>query len=292
MDIKHLITFKTIAQLGSFTKASQVLNYSQSTLTIHIQTIEKELDGRVFDRIGRHIAITTLGNELLPLAAAIITNYEKIETLKRPHDRGNQTITLGMQESVALYRLQPLIRRFQQRYPQVTLIQVLGHKSELTEKLLASELDAMFVMQRRDEQAQLPAVELVEEKMGIVGNHSALHSLTDLASETTVFIYPKNDCSYRNIFDKYLGGYVTKQTNLIEALSIEAIKNNILLHHGVSVLPYSTVASEIASRQLRFFELDLAEKDKISTQFLYHKKKWLSPLLHEFTFFVEKELRS
>jgi DNA-binding transcriptional LysR family regulator len=55
-------------------------------------------------------------------------------------------------------------------------------------------------------------------------------------------------------------------------------------------LPYSTVQYEIQSGQISFFELDLSPEDKVSTQLIYHKNKWLSPLLKEFIKLIEQEM--
>ncbi|WP_371363772.1 HTH-type transcriptional regulator YofA [Sporomusa rhizae] len=292
MDIRHLITFKTIARLASFTKASEELSYSQSTLTIHIQAIEKELNGKVFERIGKNIAITDLGNELLSIADVILKAHEKIEVLKKGGDSNKSTIKIGAQESVAVYRLQPILNRFQEEHPQIQIIQILGQKAELTGKLLSSEIDVMFVMQRQRENDNLFAIKLAEEKMGIVGTQRDLHSVEDLENKSIVFIYPKNDCSYRNTFDKYLGNYLDNRRNIIEALSIEAIKQSVVINSGVSILPYSTVKHEIESGKMIFFELDLSVEDEISTQLIYHKSKWFSPLLREFTNFIEREMNT
>ncbi|MBP2630591.1 MAG: transcriptional regulator, LysR family [Firmicutes bacterium] len=291
MDIRHLVTFKTIARLGSFTKASDELKYSQSTITIHIQAIETELRGKVFDRIGKHIVITELGNELLSIADVILKANEKIERLKSGEISSESTIKLGAQESVAFYRLQPIINQFHLEYPQTKIIQVLGQKAELIDKLLTAEIDLLFVMQRQHDNDHLITKELVEEKMGVVGQKEDLHAFDDLQNETFVFVYPKNDCSYRNIFDKHLGIYLDARRNRIEALSIEAIKQSILINHGVSILPYSTVQHEIESGKMNFFEIDLSPEDKISTQLIYHKNKWFSPILREFIQRAENEIK-
>jgi len=188
MDIRHLVTLQTIARLGSFTKASDELSYSQSTLTIHIQTIEKELNGKVFERIGKNIVITNLGDELLSIADVILKEHKKIETLKNGRNFNESILKIGAQESVALYRLQPIINQFQQNFPQIKIILVLGQKSELIDKLLAADIDLIFVMQRQHNNANLVVIDLIEERMGIVGRFQNLHSLDDLKNKNLVFV--------------------------------------------------------------------------------------------------------
>lgn len=53
MEIQELISFTTIVQQGSFSKASKKLDYSQGSITIHIKNLERELGIKLFDRLGK-----------------------------------------------------------------------------------------------------------------------------------------------------------------------------------------------------------------------------------------------
>lgn len=64
MEIRNLKTFSKVAELGSFTKATQFLGYAQSTLTFHIQEIELYYGKPVFEKIGRNIKLTSFGKQL------------------------------------------------------------------------------------------------------------------------------------------------------------------------------------------------------------------------------------
>lgn len=58
MELKYLVTFKTILQCGSFLEAAQKLNYTQSTITFQMQQLERELHVQLFEKIGRKMAVT------------------------------------------------------------------------------------------------------------------------------------------------------------------------------------------------------------------------------------------
>ena len=62
MEIRHLITFEKVVELGSFTNAADYLGYTQSTITTHIQELEKSIGTKLFDRVGRK-NILTLGDK-------------------------------------------------------------------------------------------------------------------------------------------------------------------------------------------------------------------------------------
>ena len=58
MDIKSIRTFVRVAELKSFTKAANEMNYVQSTVTMQIKQLEKELGYPLFDRIGKKVSLT------------------------------------------------------------------------------------------------------------------------------------------------------------------------------------------------------------------------------------------
>lgn len=57
MELKYLQTFETIIEEGSFTKAAEKLNYTQSTITFQVGQLEQELSVKLFERIGRRIVM-------------------------------------------------------------------------------------------------------------------------------------------------------------------------------------------------------------------------------------------
>ena len=71
MEIKNLITFVHVAELGSFTKAAQMLSYTQSTVSLQIKQLEAELGQQLFERINHTPRLTDKGRELLEYALKV-----------------------------------------------------------------------------------------------------------------------------------------------------------------------------------------------------------------------------
>ena len=65
MEIRNLKTFLQIVESGSFTKAAEVLGYTQSTISSQVKQLETELDCHLFDRINRTVKLTDKGEMLL-----------------------------------------------------------------------------------------------------------------------------------------------------------------------------------------------------------------------------------
>ena len=71
MQLRNLITFIHVAELGSFTKAAEQLGYSQSTVSFQIKQLEEDLECLLFERINHTITLTERGHELVYYAHQI-----------------------------------------------------------------------------------------------------------------------------------------------------------------------------------------------------------------------------
>ena len=86
MELKYLNTVRMILETGSFQEAARRLHYTQSTVTFQVQQLEKELNVKLFEKLGRRMALTQAGREVLPYmdgvldAAAALLDYGKRET--------------------------------------------------------------------------------------------------------------------------------------------------------------------------------------------------------------------
>ena len=79
MELRNLITFIHVAELGSFTKAAQQLGYSQSTVSFQIKQLEDELGCLLFERINHTIILTQRGYELVSYAHQVCTLTEEFK---------------------------------------------------------------------------------------------------------------------------------------------------------------------------------------------------------------------
>ncbi len=89
LDSRKLLAFATLARLGSFTFAARELHLTQSAVSHAIKSLEQDLACRLFDRLGRHVALTTAGLQLLEYADKILTEMrnarENLDALCQAH---------------------------------------------------------------------------------------------------------------------------------------------------------------------------------------------------------------
>src|SRR4051794_12258342 len=111
MELRQLAAFDAVVRTGSVTRAAVELNYVQSSVTAQIQALEADLGVRLFDRIGRRLALTEAGRHLAPIAQRMLALMDEArEAVVQPASpRG--TVTISAPESVCTYRLPALMQR-------------------------------------------------------------------------------------------------------------------------------------------------------------------------------------
>ena len=117
MEIRNLYTFLQVASLQNFTKASQILGYSQSNVSSQIQQLEEDVGVKLFDRIGRGVILTQYGQQLVPYAEQIILLASKMDSMLWMPEDMIGILRLGMIESVFDICFEQLILRYTERFP-------------------------------------------------------------------------------------------------------------------------------------------------------------------------------
>src|SRR5436190_21553868 len=129
MDLRRLRTFVAVAELGTVSEAALHLRISQSALSRQISDLEQEFRVMLFDRVGRRLVLTAIGEELLGDCRSVLGEVgslgERVQLL-RGGDRGVLKVAASPQmiESVLL----TFLPRYAARFPnvQVKLTEALG----------------------------------------------------------------------------------------------------------------------------------------------------------------------
>jgi DNA-binding transcriptional LysR family regulator len=122
MDIANLQAFVSVAEAGSFSAAAEQLFLTQPAVSKRIAQLEAELDSRLFDRIGRHTALTESGRALLPRARRILAEVEDSRrAISNLSSRVTGPLRIGTSHHIGLHRLPPVLRRYTLDWPEVEL---------------------------------------------------------------------------------------------------------------------------------------------------------------------------
>ncbi|NYS61256.1 LysR family transcriptional regulator [Vreelandella salicampi] len=122
MDTQSLQAFLAVAETQSFSRAAEQLHLTQPAVSKRIATLEDLLGTRLFDRIGRRIALTEAGSVLLPQARQILFTVEDSRrALANLSGHVGGRLTLATSHHIGLHRLPPVLKQYTQRHPEVDL---------------------------------------------------------------------------------------------------------------------------------------------------------------------------
>ena len=116
MDTRSIVVIKTILEEGSFQKAAQRLNCSQSTVTFQVRQLENELSVRLFERLGRRMVFTPAGKSILPHMEVILHSMQAITACNDPASLHGE-LRVAVAESLLSYKLHALLGDFVERAP-------------------------------------------------------------------------------------------------------------------------------------------------------------------------------
>jgi DNA-binding transcriptional LysR family regulator len=284
MELRQLTTFRMVATLLSFSRAAESLNYVQSSVTTQIQILEEELGVRLFDRLGKRVALTDAGKRLLQYSERILQLVDEARSVVMNEEIPGGTLTITAPETLCSYRLPALLRQFRARFPQVKLIFRLSTFVDPWRSVSEGSADIAFAIAEPIHSNALITEILIPEPMLILAPHD--HRLSqspvidpmDLEGET--FLLTEIG-SYRNILERALNDVGVHLTINLDFSSVEAIKQCAMAGMGIAFLPAVTVTTDVAQGRLVALNWE-GHSFQIYTQVMWHKEKWISPAIAAF----------
>ncbi len=294
MELRQLNTFVTVAKLNNFTKAAACLGYAQASVTSQIQLLEKELGVQLFDRIGKSIFLTREGEKLLVYSKQMLKLHTEAKDALTPSKELKGAIVIGASDSLCALRLPSLLKEFHERYPAVKIVLKMRNYIEAQTALRGNEIDAALVIGQKIYAPEfISGLEFPEPVvlLAIPGHPLSLgHAVSPGDIVPYTVILAQKGCSFRRAFEKCLDDASLSPEYIMEASSIQAIKQLTISGMGITLLPRIAVEDELNRNLL--VELEWAGTPfGLATQMIYHKDKWISPVLKAFLELAIKTLK-
>ena len=171
MDWDKLKIFHTVAEAGSFTNASTVLNLSQSAISRQIQTLEKDLKIHLFERHARGLVLTSNGEYLYKTANDVISKLKDVEsTLSEDKDKITGKLTVTTVVSFGTTWLTPRIQEFMSLHPDLE-VELIFDDKELD---LSTRQSDIGIFMRRPKQLNYIQKKLIDLHYHIYGSTNYL----------------------------------------------------------------------------------------------------------------------
>lgn len=150
LDIDTVQAFALVADLASFTRAAEVLDTSQATVSLKLKRLEARLDARLLERTPRHVRLTAQGERFLPAARNLLEAHER--ALSGIQTAVPSRLTLGISDHVAGPELPLLLARLNAYDPSLVVEVRIASSRDVVARYGHGELDAV-IARRGDDNA-------------------------------------------------------------------------------------------------------------------------------------------
>nr|WP_276355073.1 LysR family transcriptional regulator [Cohnella sp. YIM B05605] len=266
MNLENIEAFVYVMHYGSFNKAAEALYLSQPSVTARIQSLERELDCKLFDRNGKQVRITEEGKRFLPYAQQLMLTYRKGRQLIGSKKAVPDEARIGCTVSVSNYLIPRILPVLSRQFPETTYKFSTGRTEEIADKVLGREVDIGFV--RYVDHPNLQSEKFYEDpiRLYVFQGHPFLRekkvTVEAIAEQPLVFF----ECGaldwlrIHRIFEN-----LNRPPNiLIQTDNSEMAKKLIVQKAGIAFLPGLSAEQEVFGKKL--FPVAVPEIEGISLQ--------------------------
>jgi DNA-binding transcriptional LysR family regulator len=273
MNIQKYRAFVKVVESGSFTKAAEALDYTQSGISRMINDLEREWGVSLFERGRVGISLTSDGIKLLPQLKRICNEYEILTTqIEDLHGMQSGMIRIGTFSSVATHWLPNIVRAFKKDFPKIDFEFLLGDYTEIENWILNGRVDFGFV--RLPSKAEFETIFMEQDRLLVVipQNHPLANCekfpINALLNNPFMLLEKGAKAEISEIFERH---HISPQVNFTtwDDYAIMSMVENGL---GISILPelilkripHKIIAKELETPAFRNIGIAMREQRSLS----------------------------
>ncbi len=246
MDTATLRAFLTVAKTLSFSKTALQLHITQPAVSKRVAALEVELKTRLFDRVGKKVALTEAGTALLPRAQHIL---DEIADSRRAMTNlsGNISglLSIGTSHHIGLHRLPQVLRAFHSAHPEVELDLHFMDSEVACTAVAKGEFELGIVTLPLEPVKNLVMTPIWDDPLGvIVAPHHPLAKSQRVRPETLAqypAVLPGQGTYTREILERAFAPLGIRVPARMSTNYLETIKMLVSIGLGWSVLPLAMV---------------------------------------------------
>lgn len=287
MDLRYLQTFRAIVEEGGFSKAAKKLKYTQSTITFHVNQLERELSATLFEKSGRRMVLTKAGEAFIPYVNEVFAALDRMQNYQTDLAAYKGELTIGAPESILCFILPRLLKVFHGKAPKVKLYLRSMTSGHILQALKDDRLDVGFYYGDIDAESNeaVQSRSFDTYRLILAGSPQAEEIVTGPRGEEkdallSAVIQPVQGELKRKFWahmdeeNIHMGNQIiVRSTHTI----INLAKNNV----GLCYLPEFAIRDELDSGDL--VELSkLHNEEFVSAGYAWRRGKWMSPAMQLF----------
>lgn len=254
MDFKQLKALVTVVEVGSITRAAELLHLVQPAVTRQIRSLETELGVTLFERTRHGMRPTAAGVTMADRARRALTELERARAELQPTPgvvRG--IVTVGLLESSAELLAEPLVSAVLRAHPEIDLRVLTAYSGHLQEWLDHGDLD-LSLLYTLTNTPPLNVKPLVREKLWVVAPPAdGLRADQPVPFERVAahpLVMPAAGHALRTLIDGACARAGAEVSITVQTNSLELQKQLVLGGHGWTILPGVGIAEDVANGTL------------------------------------------
>jgi DNA-binding transcriptional LysR family regulator len=264
LDIGQVEAFVQVAEHSSFSRAAEVLQLTQPSITARIQALERELSEELFERGGRGVRLTDAGHAFIPFAERILqTLQEGRDAVDEVRNVQLGSLRVGSALTISTYVLPKILNTFRQRYRGVEVVIRTGRSEQVLQMLQSDEVQVGIV--RSITHPNVETVHLYDDKIVLVaypGHPFAERREATVAEAAAqpIILFDRGS-SYYGMINSFFRQAGVIPNVAMELDSLEATKRMAEEGLGVALVPEVTIGRELETGML--VKVDLIDAPSI-----------------------------
>jgi DNA-binding transcriptional LysR family regulator len=253
MDFGQLEAFVQVSAHNSFSRAAEVLQLTQPSITARIQSLEREVGEELFERGGRGVRLTDAGLAFLPYAQRILqTVAEGRDTIDEVRNVHLGSLCLGSALTISTYVLPYILRTFRSRHSGVEVSIHTGRSEQVLAMLQADEVQVGLV--RSLSHPDIETVHLYDDEIVLIVNPEhpfAARSTTTVeeAASEPIVLFDRGS-SYFGLIHGFFRQAGVVPNVAMELDSLETTKRMVEEGLGIALVPLVTIERELKAGML------------------------------------------
>jgi len=261
ITLRRLQVFVAIVETGSFAAAARRLGIAQPSISAHISAIEKELDGRLFERqSGRHAVLTDIGRSFLVHARELLSQAMRMEEDVASRASADQNVALACQRSLSHTVMRVALQQFATNNRDIRMSVRIAFQEEVVAAVRMGSADIGCLLSN-DEPAGLPSILMARMRFVVFAtpDHPLVGRKRVPPAEVSRhdFVGPVATSLFGQTQHKLLGGIGVERMRLVaEGTEFGVVRDLAEAGLGLCCSLYASVAPDIEAGRLCLIDID------------------------------------
>jgi DNA-binding transcriptional LysR family regulator len=291
MNINQVQVFCTVAKHLSYSMAAEELFITQPAVSQQVKALERQLNVKLFERVGNKLFLTEAAEKVLPHAQAILTSRAEMEqTLAMLRGSGRGRLALGANTTGGMYVAPAIVRALRDLSPEVEATLQIETTNRILERVMQNMIDVAIVTGPVEDR-RFAIRDLSEDEVYLIVSPShpfagrASVSPAEVAAED--FAVPEPGSRTRMLIEQAFLERGHKLRVTMQLPGTEAVKKAVESNLAVAMVSRYSVPRELALGVLARVPIDGLVLDR-PIHILHRKGKHLSPLARRFLSFAQE----